>query len=166
MTSAQFEVRTFEISEVLANPYLETTLRALSLGSTAGMNTQLNYFKEYIKSRPVNAKAIVAQTGERAIGWALYSKEGTNRHALYDPAQGVLVYMYVLPTWRCMGIGSSLLNECRNLAGDEALCVCPWDDRSCGFYYKNRDKKLFDVLPLKQIPVGDGHEEYSYPHYL
>lgn len=66
MTSPQFEIRTFEIAEVFSNPSLEKTLRNLSLGFRAGMNTQLNYFKEYIKSRPVNAKAIVAYDQGRA----------------------------------------------------------------------------------------------------
>lgn len=74
--------------------------------------------------------------------------------------------MYVDKNWRRQGIGSSLLNECRVIAGSETLCVCPWDDRSCSFYYQHRDLGLFDVLPLKQIPVGDTHEEYNYPESL
>lgn len=161
MSSSKIEIKVFDMNHVLNNPELEFMLRELSLGYNAGMSTQLNRFKSIIAERPVDARAVVGYLGQDAVGWALSSKEGTNRHAQYDPSLGVLIYIFVNLKFRRMGVGSAILNECRKIAGEEKLCVCPWDEQAAEFYYKNRSHNLFNILPYKQIALGEDRSLYN-----
>lgn len=166
MMTPHLEIKAYEMTEVLTDRRIELSLRYLSLGRSAGMQTQLDNFKSIMETRKPEAKAVVAYMEEKAVGWALFSREATSRHAAYDPTKGVLIYLYVSDSYRRKGIGSSILVECRFLAGSEKLCVCPWDERSQGFYNKHHDKGLFDTLPMRQVDIEKDYiAKYSYGDY-
>lgn len=153
MSQARIDIKVFDMNAVLDMPEFLSQLRELSFGYGAGMNTEINRFIYIRQERLVNAKAIVGYLGETIVGWALYSKEGTRRQSFYSPEQGVLIYVYVETSYRRMKIGSTLLAKCKELAEEQKLCVCPWDEVSHQFYQQHKQYKLFSVVPEDQFDI-------------
>lgn len=78
------------------------------------------------------------------VGWGIVSKETTNfkfSRSLegFNSTDGKLFQVFVDPAYRRQGIATELFKKAQQIAGSETLCVCPWDDRSEGFYSKFPD---------------------------
>lgn len=163
MSLAKITIKAFTMDYVMSNPELDRIVRSFNLGGHAGMMTLYRSFHETRKTRSVDAMALVAYLGDSPVGWALYSKEPTNlSHTLFNPEDGVLFYIFIAKPYRRLGAGSKLIKAARDLADEETLCVCPWDERSSDFYFKNREVKLFNTLPDKRSNLGDNIQDYYY----
>ncbi len=150
MSLEGLKIKTIDMNRCLKDPKLMKTLRSLTLKSTwegpSGMNSELTNFKEIVKTRKVDAKAITAWLGDTMIGWSLCSKEATDFPFMNGNYQGkgVLFEVFVDHRFRRQGVGTALLRRARRVF-KEKLCVCPWDDRSYSFFEKHKKYKMDHV---------------------
>ena len=91
--------------------------------------------------RRVDCQLLLAYRFRTLVGWSILSKENTDftfSHSAngFNAIDGRMFQVFVDPTYRKQGIASELFKKAQQLVGDETLCVCPWDDRSLGFYSK------------------------------
>jgi GNAT superfamily N-acetyltransferase len=94
-----------------------------------------------IEERSVDCQVILAYRFRTLVGWGIFSKETTNFHFSRSPGgfkseEGRMFQVFVDPSYRNQGIASEIYKRAQQLAGEETICVCPWDDRSTGFYNK------------------------------
>jgi GNAT superfamily N-acetyltransferase len=121
-------------------------LRRLTISYYSGLNTELNRFEVIRKERPVKCDILSAYRSDELVGWAILSKETSDfrfrRGIGYEPNQGYLFEVFVDHAYRRQGIGSELLRVARQKAGNEALCICPHDFISEGFYEKCKNTPI------------------------
>lgn len=133
-------IRVEDFNLVARKPQFLRVLRNLTLHSTSGMNHELNELLRRAQTRKVNCKIITAHHNREVVGWLLLSKEQTDycftRSCGYNPSMGILIQVFVNPSFRRKGIGTNLLKAAKKKAGTTKLCVCPWDSTSHGFYEK------------------------------
>jgi GNAT superfamily N-acetyltransferase len=133
------KIRTEDFNSVADKPELLKRLRKLTLHPGSGMNHEINNMVQEAKIRTVDAKVLMAFKKRELVGWALLSKEPTdytfrNSWSGFQPGQGVLLQVFVNPSFRRQGIGSALVKASRKKAGPSRLCICPWDYQSEEFY--------------------------------
>lgn len=143
-----FNIKVFDMDEVLRNPVLLDTVRKLTLSPSSGMNTALNHFQFYMAERPIQAKAIIAYYGvdSEPIGWALYSTDPATDQCRYNPEPGICFQIYVLPRFRKRGVGSKLFKKATELAGSTTIKVYYSD--APVFFSKNKEysnHKITDI---------------------
>lgn len=140
-------IRVRDFNLVATEPETIKQLRKLTLDKYSGMNEELTALTREAKYRRVKTQVLLAyhqdQVDEnpKLVGWALLSKEPSsisfmNTGEYFEPQDGVLLEMFVDPTYRRKGIGTELIKVAKRKAGPYRLCVAPWDNRSVGFYEK------------------------------
>lgn len=146
--SSNLTIRSLDFNLLPSHPQLVKQLRKLTLHPRSGMNREMNVLFKIIEKRPVEAQVLLAYRSTKLVAWALLSREHSNmvfsntwKH--FEPTDGMLVEIYVDPTYRRQGIGSVLMKVARRKAGSRQLCVAPWDELSRAFYqtfpnYKNK----------------------------
>lgn len=136
-------IRVQDFNVVATDPTLLRKLRGLTLHSRSGMNNELNYLEEQVRSRKVDCKILTAFWKMDLVGWALLSQEPSKftfaNSDGYSPDQGILFQVYVNPDFRRKGIGSALIKVAKRKIGKSRLCICPWDYRSESFYNNFND---------------------------
>ena len=134
-------IRTVDFNLAARQPELIAKLRALTLNSRSGLNVELNRMLRDVERRTVNCQLLLAYRFRTLVGWCIVSKESTHfifPHTMdgFRKEDGRMFQVFVNPAYRRQGIASELFKKAQRLAGDETICVCPWDDRSRGFYEK------------------------------
>lgn len=143
-------VRAQGINIVAKQPDLIAKLRKLTLAPYSGMNFELNWMLEEAQERFVDCYILLGYVSDELVSWALLSKEDSdfvfcNAPNGFKGSDGWMFQVFVSPDYRRRGIGSELYKAAQKLAGDETLCVCPWDDRSSGFYDQFPDVNRRDL---------------------
>lgn len=136
-------IKVIDMNDALINPTILGYLKALTLHGESGMTMTLNRFQTL--ERRVEAKAIIAFVEDAPAGWLLYSKEPTDIIVTFRPEMGVYVQVFVDYNHRRRGIGTALLSKARELAKEEALCVCKWSEEASAFFGRNEHKNVKDV---------------------
>lgn len=134
-------IRTVDFNLVARQPELLAKLRKLTLNSYSGLNIELNRMLKDVEERSVDCQVILAYRFRTLVGWAILSKEDTNFHFSrskngFRADEGKMFQVFVDPGYRKQGIASEIYKKAQQLSEDQTLCVCPWDDRSLGFYNK------------------------------
>jgi GNAT superfamily N-acetyltransferase len=134
-------IRTVDFNLVARQPGLLAKLRKLTLSAYSGLNWELNRMLKDVEHRRVDCQLLLAYRFRTLVGWSILSKENTDftfsRSANgFRAIDGRMFQVFVDPAYRKQGIASELFKKAQQLVGEEALCVCPWDDRSLGFYSK------------------------------
>ena len=134
-------VRQVDFNVVAQQPELLAKLRVLTLSPDSGLNHELNRMLEDIKTRPVKCQVLLAYRISTLVGWAIVSKETTEYNFMrsatgFNAENGVMFQVYVDPAYRRQGIATEMYKKAQQLANDEVLHICPWDDRSTNFYTK------------------------------
>jgi GNAT superfamily N-acetyltransferase len=137
-------VRTLDFNLVAKQPELLAKLRKLTLSPSSGLNYELNHMEANAKKRKVEAKIILARRFNNLIGWGLLSKEDSNfnfpsTHDYFRSINGHLFQVFVNPEYRRQGIASEIFKKAKDLAGNEMLHICPWDNGGHHFYSKFPD---------------------------
>ena|ERR1700676_4391356 len=132
-------IRVQDFNLVARHPSLVEKLRQLTLNPGSGLNYELNRMLLDAKTKFVNCKIILVSRFGHLIGWAILSKENTDYPFSRAPygfngEQGYLFQVYVDKKYRQQGIGSEIVKTALQLAKGEIVFVCPWDERSDGFY--------------------------------
>ena len=137
-------IRTVDFNLVARQPALLADLRKLTLGPYSGLNHELNRMLEDVKHRSVDCQLLLAYRFRKLIGWGIVSKETTSFHfhrAGFQAEDGKLFQVFIDPAYRRQGIATEMFKKAQQMVGEETLCVCPWDERSEGFYSKFPDVK-------------------------
>jgi len=134
-------IRTMDFNLVARQPELLTKLRKLTLDPYSGLNHELDRMLEDVKTRSVNCQVILAYRFSTLVGWAILSKETTTYNFMrsntgFSSEHGLLFQVYVDPTYRRQGIATEIYKKAQQLANNELLHICPWDERSTKFYLK------------------------------
>lgn len=134
-------IRTLDFNLVARQPALLAKLRKLTLNPYSGLNCELNRMLEDVKTRPVECQLILAYRFRTLVGWGILSKETTDfkfSRSLngFKSQDGKLFQVFVEPSYRRQGIATEMFKKAQEIAGNETICVCPWDERSEGFYSK------------------------------
>jgi GNAT superfamily N-acetyltransferase len=134
-------IRTVDFNLVARQPILLAKLRKLTLNSSSGLNCELDRMLKDVEHRSVDCQLILAYRFRTLVGWAILSKETTNFHfhrsaTGFRSDEGRMFQVYVDPSYRKQGIASEIYKKAQQMAGDEILCVCPWDDKSERLYNK------------------------------
>lgn len=132
-------IRTLDFNLVARQPVLLAKLRKLTLNPYSGLNCELNRMLEDVKERPVECQLLLAYRFRTLVGWGILSKEATNfkfSRSLngFKSEDGKLFQVFIDPAYRRQGIATELFKKAQQIAGEETLCICPWDERSEGFY--------------------------------
>lgn len=132
-------VRTVDFNLVAKQPELLAQLRELTLSPYSGMNHELNRMLEDVKTREVNCKVLLAYRFRKLVGWGILSKETTHFNFSrsfggFNAENGMMFQVFVDPSYRRQGIASEIYQKAQQMANNELLHVCPWDDRSTNFY--------------------------------
>lgn len=139
-------IRTIDFNLVARQPVLLEKLRKLTLSPYSGLNHELNRMLEDVKQRSVDCQLLLAYRFRTLVGWAIISKETTHFRFSrssegFKSEYGRMFQVFIDPAYRRQGIASELFKKAQQMTGDETLCVCPWDERSEGFYSKFMDVK-------------------------
>lgn len=137
-------IRVQDFNLVAKQPDLVEKLRELTLSPTSGLNFELTRMLKDAKQRAVDCRIILASRFGNLAGWAILSKEDTDypfakAYNGFRSEQGYLFQAFVSEPVRRQGIGSELMKTAFNLAKGQTVFVCPWDERSEGFYYNFED---------------------------
>ncbi len=132
-------IRVVDFNLVARQPVLLAKLRKLTLSPYSGLNCELNRMLEDVKTRSVDCQLLLAYRFKTLVGWGILSKETTNfkfSRSLegFKSDDGKLFQVFIDPAYRRQGIATELFKKAQQLVGNETLCVCPWDERSEGFY--------------------------------
>lgn len=139
-------IRTVDFNLVARQPVLLEKLRKLTLSPYSGLNHELNRMLEDVKERSVDCQLILAYRFRTLVGWGILSKESTNfrfsRSQMgFRSEYGKMFQVFIDPAYRRQGIATELFKKAQQMVGDETLHVCPWDERSEGFYSKFQNIK-------------------------
>jgi GNAT superfamily N-acetyltransferase len=134
-------IRTTDFNVVAQQPELLAQLRKLTLDAFSGLNHEMDRMLEDVKTRPVKCQVLLAYRFSTLVGWAILSKETTNYRFMrsdtgFNSENGMMFQVYVDPAYRRQGIATEIYKKAQQLAKDELLHVCPWDNRSTEFYTK------------------------------
>lgn len=162
MTASVLYIQIFEFDNIIKDDIFISKLKNLTLGYGGGMMTQITRFQKMkANNQSINARAVVGYLGDKPIAWALFSKEETmTTSTSFIPEDGFLVYIFTDFSYRRNGFGSKILTKCKELAGNEKLCICPWDKNAALFFYNNKQHDLFNALEYKQSILGEEHGHY------
>ncbi len=132
-------IRTVDFNLVARQPVLLANLRKLTLSPYSGLNCELDRMLEDVKQRSVDCQLLLAYRFRKLVAWGLLSKENTSfrfqrSKGGFRGEEGRMFQVFVDPSYRRQGIASELFKKAQQMVGDETLCVCPWDERSEGFY--------------------------------
>ena len=135
-------IRVQDFNLVAHQPQLLAKLRKLTLNPYSGLNNELNRMLEDAKDRTVKCQVITAQRFQKLVGWGILSKETTQfsfsrSYQGFNADDGLLFQVFVDPVYRRQGIASEIYKKAQQLANNEILHVCPWDERSTNFYVKS-----------------------------
>ena len=140
MSLSSLTIRALDFNFIAKRPIFISRLRKLTLNPHSGMNWEMNDILKNAKIRNVNVKALLTYHKSKLVAWALFSKEDSkvtySQTIKFRKDYGYLFQVYVSPDFRRQGVGSQLFNKAKKLAGNEAICICPWDDSSNRFYKK------------------------------
>ena len=132
-------IRTVDFNLAARQPELLEKLRKLTLNPRSGLNCELSRMLNDVKTRRVDCELLLAYRFRTLVGWGIFSKEDTHfvfPHSMngFRSEYGRMFQVFVNPSHRRQGIASELFKKAQRLAGDEIICICPWDERSTGFY--------------------------------
>jgi ribosomal protein S18 acetylase RimI-like enzyme len=132
-------VRTLDFNLIARQPVLLEKLRKLTLSPYSGLNCELDRMLQDVTLRPVECQVLLAYRFRTLVGWGILSKETTNfrfSHSKngFKAEEGKMFQVFVDPAYRRQGIATELFKEAQKMVGNETLCICPWDERSEGFY--------------------------------
>lgn len=102
--------------------------------------------EKHLFGNPVYGEAIIAELDDESVGFALFF---TNYSTFLTKPGIYLEDLFVLPEYRCQGIGKELLNYLINLAKDRDFgrvewSVLDWNQQAINFYEKMGAKVLPD----------------------
>jgi GNAT superfamily N-acetyltransferase len=140
-------VRVQDFNVVAHQPDLLSKLRELTLSPYSGLNCELNRMLSDIETRPVNCQVLLGYRFRKLVAWGILSKETTDFHFAhssqgFNADEGLLFQVFVDPSFRRQGIASELYKKAQQLTNGQVLHVCPWDERSVGFYTKFSDVEV------------------------
>ena len=138
MALSKLTIRALDFNFIAKRPIFISRLRKLTLNPLSGMNCEIDDILKSTKKRNVNVRVILSYHQKELIAWALFSKENSNitygSRKKFKESFGYLFQVYVNPDFRRQGVGSQLFNKAKRLAGNETICICPWDKNSNKFY--------------------------------
>lgn len=123
------EYKIIEMDIILKDPNLLAVARSLTIHSSSGMNSALNYFQGIIQSRPVRAHGIFAYEDGVAVGWTLFTQE-SDQMCFVAREGHTCAQVYVKPAYRLKGIGKKLIRMAEELSKDSVLNVYAHDNMS------------------------------------
>lgn len=134
-------VRVVDFNLVAKQPELVAKLRKLTVVPWSGLNYELDWMLVAAKEEFVNCKIILAHRFGNLVGWGLLSKEDTDfvfsdEGDTFKKEDGYLFQVFVDPKFRRQGIGAEIYKKAQSLAGDDAICIAPWDDISYKYFSK------------------------------
>lgn len=143
-------IRSIDFNLVAKQPLLLEKLRQLTIHPDSGLNYEMDRMLKAIEEREVNCQVLLAYRFGDLIGWSILSKEETDFPFCgsgqgFKKEDGWMFQVFIESSYRRRGIASNLYQFARELIGDEAICICPWDTISYCFYNKFPDvnhKKL------------------------
>lgn len=132
-------IRTVDFNLVARQPVLLEKLRKLTLSPYSGLNHELNRMLEDVKERSVDCQLLLAYRFRTLVGWGILSKETTKfrfsrSQVGFQSEHGKMFQVFIDPAYRRQGIATELFKKAQQMAGEDILHVCPWDERSEGFY--------------------------------
>ena len=138
------KINIIDMDDILRNPHLMSTCRALSKGDNHGMHICLEGYTKLLKERSVDACGIFAHYLDIPIGWLMFSYE--RDYVMFQSSENEAVcQLYVHHDWRRLGIGTRLIHLASRMANPDTLRVYEHNEYD---FFRPLIRKIENLAPV------------------